>query len=304
MKFKLVLMLLVGFVVSTSCEKEQVNSEFNTAEKETSVTTEKLAPRPFFNKSKDILIAQFDNKPDADDIHSLAAFGCMLRHSDLRGIKHFGVQGAYGTQGGKFIDATSLFKKVFGSKWVDAKKNRNRAVNRIKNVVRPILNSNGKVWVQEAGQSTITKLWIKKLIDEGVPPSKIKSNVIVVQHSKWNERHTKRADLNYVKNKATYRPIDDGNAGFGNGPDRGPNTPSYRTVNKSFLKKAKNSRNRFAREYWREADKIIKASGFNASHSSIPKGGVDFSDCVENYWIFNTKKANSIANFWKRYVTN
>ncbi len=305
-KLKFKSLLLLACIGLTNCETESVNNDINTTEKEELLTSKMANSRPYFNKSKDILIAQFDNKPDADDIHSLAALGCMLKHSDLRGIKYFAVQGAYGNQGGRFINAASLFNKIFGSKWVNAKANRNNAVNKIKNTVRPILNANGKVWVQEAGQSTITKLWIQRLIAEGVPASRIKSNVIVVQHSKWNEDHTNRADLNYVKNKATYQQIDDGNRGFGSAPNRGPNTPSYRTNNKSFLRRAKNSRNRTARDYWREADKIIKASGFNASHSSIPKGGVDFSDCVENYWIFNRThgQIGNVAKFWNRYVTN
>jgi hypothetical protein len=51
------------------------------------------------------------------------------------------------------------------------------------------------------------------------------------------------------------------------------------------------------------AEKIIDDSGFNASYSVIPKGGVDFSDCVENIWIFNITNAGSVSDFWSRYVT-
>ncbi|WP_430936026.1 hypothetical protein [Saccharicrinis sp. 156] len=40
--------------------------------------------RPIFDKKKDILIAQFDSKPDTDDIHAQAALGCMLLHKDLK----------------------------------------------------------------------------------------------------------------------------------------------------------------------------------------------------------------------------
>lgn len=287
------------------CEKDNYLNDDASAS-QTEETSELLtkASRPYFNKSKDLLLAQFDGKPDADDIHSVAALGCMLLHNDLKGIKYLAVQGAYGTQGGKFIEAGSLYNKAFGSNWVDAHANWNQAVTKIKNAVRPILNAGGKVWVQEAGQSTITKQWVNQLLSEGMPAWKIKQRVIVVQHSVWNEDHTSQNDLAYVKNKTKYQAIDNGN--YSASSDRGPDTPSYNSKTKSFLTDAIKSSNpnAKARNLWVTAKNIITASGFNASYSNITKGGVDFSDCVENYWIFNTTQANNITNFWKRYVTN
>ncbi|KAA1243387.1 Ig-like domain-containing protein [Aquimarina sp. RZ0] len=255
--------------------------------------------RPSFNKSKDILIAQFDSKPDPDDIHAQAALGSMLAHDDLKNVKYYAVAGAIGKQGGRFIDSDALFDLAFGrNNWTDADANWNASVNDIKNKVLPILRSGGKVWVQEAGQSDITRDWIQALKNEGVANSTIKNNVIVVQHSTWNENMTSSGDLNWVKNNATYRKIADGNSG-GNG------TPSYRSTNKSFLTQAKNSPNAKAKALWREADRVIQAHGHKPSHSSISTGGVDYSDCVENWWIFNIRgNADNIAKFWNRYVTN
>jgi hypothetical protein len=76
--------------------------------------------RPFFDKKKDILIAQFDSKPDPDDIHAQAALGCLLLHKDLKGVKYYAVAGAVGIQKGKFIPSDKLFKMVFGRKRTNA----------------------------------------------------------------------------------------------------------------------------------------------------------------------------------------
>ncbi|WP_281986711.1 DUF7594 domain-containing protein [Aquimarina aggregata] len=261
------------------------------------LVTGTFAQRPF-NKNKDILIAQFDSKPDPDDIHAQAALGSMLAHSDFAGVKYFAVAGAVGKQGGRFIDSDALFNMAFGNNWTDADANRSVSVTNIKNKVKPILQNGGKVWVQEAGQSDITRDWIQALKNDGVASTTIKNNVIVVQHSKWNEDMTSPGDLNWVKSNANYKKIADGNSG-GNG------TPSYRSINKSFLNQAKNSKNAKAKALWIEADRVIQKHGHKPSHSSISTGGVDYSDCVENWWIFSIGgKADNISKFWSRYVTN
>ncbi len=262
--------------------------------------------RPSFNKSKDILIAQFDSKPDIDDIHAQAALGSMLAHDDLKNVKYYAVAGAIGTQGGRFIDSDALFNMAFGNNWTDADANWSASVNKIKNKVIPILQNGGKVWVQEAGQSDITADWIAEVL-KTVNAATVKSNVIVVQHSKWNEDKTTNSDLRYVKNKAKYFAIDDGNAPDGaSWGDRGPwGTPEYRNKNKSWINRAKSSPNAKAKQLWIEADRVIQNHNHFPSHSHISSGGVDYSDCAENWWIFEIgAKANNITKFWNRYVTN
>jgi Malectin domain/Secretion system C-terminal sorting domain/Divergent InlB B-repeat domain len=267
----------------------------------------------FFDRTKDILIAQFDNKPDADDIHSQAAFASIMAHPDSAGINYFAVAGAYGIQSGKYINSNSLFTLAFGAQninWTDAKNDRANSITRIVAKVKPVLLAGGLVWVQEAGQSDITADWIKQLLLENVPAQTIKNNVIVVQHSEWNENNTTATKLNYVKTNANYVPIDDGNVDFGDytkRKQRGAQTPKYVSSDLSFMVNAMSTTNpnAIARAFWVEADKIIKASGFSASYSEIPKGGVDFSDCVENWFILNLgTTGNSVANFWSKYVVN
>jgi hypothetical protein len=269
-----------------------------------------FAQSPLFDRTKDILIAQFDSKPDADDIQTQAALGCILSHIDNKDVNYYAVAGAYGIQTGKFIDSRSLFAMAFGAenvKWTDANVDLVNSVTRIKDKVKPILLAGGKVWVQEAGQSNVTADWIAALLNDGVSPTIIKNNVMIVQHSQWNEDQTAASDFSYIKSKATYIAIDNGNNNSGSGANRGPDTPNYRSSVVGYMNEAKSSSNpnSNAKALWTEADKIIKASGFNDTRSTIPFGGVDFSDCVESWYILELGiKGSTIRNFWDNYVVN
>ncbi|TCI84411.1 fibronectin type III domain-containing protein [Tenacibaculum sp. M341] len=268
------------------------------------------AQRPFFNKNKDLLIAQFDSKPDPDDIHAQAALGSMLLHNDLKGVNYYAVAGAYGRQNGRFIDSDELFDLAFGkNNWTDADENWTASVNRIKNKVIPILNNGGKVWVQEAGQSDITADWVAEAI-KAVGGTTVKNNVIVVQHSKWNQDQTTPSDLNYVRSKTNYFYVDDGNADFTeNWGDHGPyDTPRYRSRDSKWIAQAKSSPNKKAREIWIEADRVVRRrypQGVPYDWSWMKNNGLDYSDCVENWWILNIgDKADNVTKFWNRYVVN
>lgn len=272
--------------------------------------TQAFAQRPSFNTATDILIAQFDSKPDPDDIHAQAALGCMLAHPDLAGVNYYAVAGAVGTQNGQFIDSDALFDMAFGSNnWTDADANWSASVTNIKNKVIPILQNGGKVWVQEAGQSNITADWIAQVL-QTVAAATVKNNVVVVQHSEWNEDNTATSDLSYVQDKAWYFAIDNGNAADGAAwGDRGPwGTPQYTSQNNTWIAQAKSSVNPKANQLWTEADNVIDTlwpNGFPHDWSAIHFDGVDYSDCVENWWIFEIgTDANNVAKFWSRYVTN
>lgn len=264
-----------------------------------------------FSKQKDLLLAQFDSKPDADDIHAQAALGSMLAHRDLIGTNVLAVSGAIGTQDGAFIDSSTLFNLAFGPEgtgWIDARQDWDGTVSTIKDKAKAILENGGKVWVQEAGQSDITKDWVEALLADGINEEVVKNSVIVVQHSQWNEDKTTPSDLAYVQDKTNYVAIDDGNADAGDYSTRaarGDETPNYVSSSPLWLPLATSNDNKniVARALWKEADRIILDSGFDANYSEIPDGGVDFSDTVENAWIFEiATKADSVESFWKRYV--
>ncbi len=264
--------------------------------------------RPYFNTKKDLLLAQFDSKPDPDDIHAQAALGSMMLHPDLKGVKVYAVSGAIGEQKGLFLDSSELFDAIFGKRWTAANEDWDKAVDDIVKVVLPVIKKGGKVWVQEAGQSNITADWIKELL-KSVSAETVKDNVIVVQHSNWNENETNDDDLSYVKEVSTYFSIDDGNAtpdeDWG---DRGVySTPAYRAKDSKWIVEAKESSNTKAGKLWILADEIIDSyfpNGFEHEWSYIHFDGVDYSDCCENWWILNIGEvADTHEKFWDRYVT-
>ncbi|WP_162025857.1 MULTISPECIES: LamG domain-containing protein [unclassified Lentimonas] len=260
--------------------------------------------RTYFDKSKDILIAQFDSKPDTDDIHAQAALGCMLAHPDFSGVNYYGVAGAYGVQLDTyvFIDSTDLFNMAFGAentKWTDAQSDWAGSVTRIKDEAKAVLNNGGAVWVQEAGQSDITADWVAALIADGVPAATIKSKVTVVQHSNWNQWNTDATDLAYVQAMTMYVKLDDGN--------QDPVTtnvywtPNFTSEETSYLTDVKASANESFKAMWVEAEQLIDASSYN--NPSIKVGGVDFSDTVETWWIFyDEANVMDLDAFWARYV--
>ncbi|MFC5051855.1 hypothetical protein ACFPK9_14725 [Rubritalea spongiae] len=288
-----------------------------------------------FNPETDLFIAQFDNLPDNDDVHSQAALGCILAHPDYEKINFFCATGAWGNQWAhpksdnwEYINSRSLFKLAFGTeakpkdtpeqrakaKWVDAngpknskqrEENLNFAAEVIKNKTKPILTSGGKVWIMEAGQSDLTAAWVAKLIAEGV--TNTKSDVILVQHSHWNEKWTTPEALAYVKEHTNYTQIDDGNSPYGDGPDRGDETPNYKNEAKNFIPEAisKSNPNSHARTLWTKANEIATNTQYKGL---ISKGSVDFSDTVEGMWILGLSDKcaglTTVRGFWDKFVIN
>ncbi|WP_371193824.1 hypothetical protein [Glaciecola sp. SC05] len=270
-------------------------------------------PPSSFSKHKDLLISQFDFQPDADDVHAVAGLGSMLMHPDMKGVNRMAVKGTTGRQGGDYIDARELMELAFGREnlhWTDAKQNPAESVSLIRDRVKAVLAQGGNAWVQEAGQSDFTARWIAALIESGVHESVIKNNVIVVQHSAWNEKQTTPEALAYVKDKATYQAIADGNKAkqvYNRKNRRGPFTPIYVDADKRWLATATSANNskEHARKLWQKAVEIIDQNDFDAKYSVIPKGGVDFSDNVEIWWILNLgQKVSSVHAFWERYVSD
>ncbi|WP_158973943.1 hypothetical protein [Cellulophaga sp. L1A9] len=103
-----------------------------------------------------------------------------------------------------------------------------------------------------------------------------------------------------VKKNTVYVKIDDGNTDDNE-------TPGYRSNDKLWLERATSSDNpnKSAREIWTYAEKVCEEWESEWTNKWIAAGGVDFSDCVENWYIFNLgNDANNIASFWNRYIIN
>uniref|UniRef100_UPI0040482FBF hypothetical protein n=1 Tax=Mariniflexile sp. TaxID=1979402 RepID=UPI0040482FBF len=258
-----------------------------------------------FNKSTDLLLANFDLKPDEDDVMAAAALASMLKHPDLSGVDYFVVVGTYGDQNHKFITngIPDYYNLLFGTEnmqWTNAHANWTESVVRAKNKIIPVLNAGGKIFVQEAGQSNFTYDVLQAVMVEGVALSLIQNNVIIVQHSKYNEKNTTESELSWLKNNTVYVKIDDGNTDDNK-------TPGFRSNDNVWLERAKSADNpnKAAREIWTFADKVCDEWESTWTNKWIAAGGVDFSDCVENWYIFNLgSDADDIASFWNRYIIN
>ncbi|MEM9341066.1 MAG: hypothetical protein AAGA66_20200 [Bacteroidota bacterium] len=260
--------------------------------------------RSYFDKEKDLLLACFDLKPDEDDVMAAAGLASMLQHQDLAGIHYYAVAGAYGEQTGKFISTAvpDFYNQLFGKEhtyWTNADANWEASVVRARDKVKAVLNGGGKVFVMEAGQSNFTYDVLQAVIASGISASTFKENIVVVQHSKWNEKKSTAAELSWVKNNTEYVRLEDGN--------KTNATPAYKTEDSSWLSAAKSSDNpnRKTRDYWTLADDICTHFTPTWVNEAIAGGGVDFSDCVEVWWIFDLgEKADSIDKFWSRYVVH
>ena len=260
-----------------------------------------------FNKSTDILLAHFDFKPDDDDVHAAAALGCMLKHTDFEGVNYYAVAGAYGIQDTikyKFITTVvpDFFTTLFGAEdenWTNADAHWDVSVKTVKEKVVKVLNSGGKVFVQEAGQSDFSYDVLQAVLADGVDITTINHNVIIVQHSNWNINNTMKLKMNWIKANVVFIKIADGNTN-NNG------TPNYKSTDTLWMTRAisEENPNVLARTYWTMAANICEQwTAYN--NKAIKNGGVDFSDSVELWKIFNLGSvANDLASFWDRYVTN
>ncbi|MGB0370906.1 MAG: hypothetical protein ACPGN3_06095 [Opitutales bacterium] len=284
---------------------------------------------PPFDKENDLLIAQFDNRPDTDDVHAQAAFGSILAHPNYKDINVYGVLYAYGNQTGRIWDSNVLMEMILGPEdddtWTDALREDgldkwNLSVQRIADQAEVILDSGGRVWVQEAGQSNITSAWVNELIVRGtLTPGQGSYNgnggspIVVVQHSDWNEGKSRvetgeddpdlsfvggtdsSAILDYLKLHTNYFKIDDGN-------DDGNATPKYKNLDTEWIERASTelNPNALTRAYWATADSIVGGKG---SNRAIKNGGVDYSDCVENWWILELgTMGDSVPAFWADFI--
>ena len=258
-----------------------------------------------FNPKTDLLLANFDLKPDEDDVMAAAALATVLKHPDFKDVNYYAVAGAYGDQKHIFITAgvPDYYNDLFGKEnkhWTNAHANLDKSVIRATKKIIPILKKGGKVFVQEAGQSNFTYDVLQKTITEDIPLATIKKNVVIVQHSKYNEKNTTPSELTWLKNNTIYIKVEDGNTA-NNG------TPGFRSKDAKWLDIAKsvNNPNTAVRNIWILADAVCDEWESTWTNRFIKAGGVDFSDFVENWRIFGLgDKANSLDSFWNRYVIN
>lgn len=248
---------------------------------------------PIFDIEKDLLLLNFDLKTDVDDVHTIAALDLILKSKAFKKLNYYAVSGTYGIQGGAYVPANELFNMVFKHNWTDAHNYRQTAINKTIKKINKTLSLGGNIWITEAGQSDFTQEILVALIEYNI--SFTKDQIIVVQHSDWNEKETSVDALNYVKQKTTYIRINDGNK-TGNG------TPGFN--NQAYSTQALENENLLSSKTWILANQIsTKYNGINGRYNNkaISGGGADFSDLVEVAYILNIKNTPTVAAFFSTF---
>lgn len=246
-----------------------------------------------FNADKDLLLLNFDLKTDVDDVHTIAALDLILQSNDFKNINYYAVSGTYGIQAGLYVPANALFNIVFKNNWADAHMHKQDSINNTVKHISKTLSTKGNVWIAEAGQSDFTQELLIALDEYGIPFSK--DNIMVVQHSTWNEKETSVDALNFVKAKTTYIKVEDGNKENNGSP--GFNNETYPVKNLENEKL-------ISSEAWTEANKISSQyNGVNGRYNNkaISNGGADFSDLVEITSILNIKDTSNVKDFFNKF---
>ncbi len=248
----------------------------------------------FFDLETDFLIANYDSKPDVDDLQSVAAFATMLQDNRFSELNYMAVAGAYGTQDGDFIEADKLFDMAFGERWVDAHSGKKEALERLLPQSLKILNNGGEIWIADAGQSDVSADLLT-LIREEIPFSETKARVHLVQHSFWNESVTTPEKFEYVREQLNYIKIPDGN-GEGNG------TPGFRTEDGTWWETVLDDEDVGA--IWEEAKRLSDAYNIVAGYNNeaVGAGGFDFSDTSELCWIFGFEQLVGVNDFFEEFM--
>jgi len=246
-----------------------------------------------FNLSRDLFLAFYDNRPDADDIHSQAGIATILRDSRFANIDFYSVLGTYGTQGGAYLNSNTVMNRCFGSaNWTHAHPkdgpNWTASLNRVRARALAAFRRGGDVWIMEAGQSDFSADLVR-LIKSADPTLNTRTRVHIVQHSDYNERNTDDSDFNYVRSNTDYNRIPDGNAS-NNG------TPQFNTRDGRQWANATSISG--VGSCWSEARRLADANNFSGNghyeNPAIEAGGFDFSDVVEATWIFGFNNLRNV----------
>ncbi|WP_020208751.1 carbohydrate-binding protein [Gilvimarinus chinensis] len=249
-----------------------------------------------FDPAQDLLLANFDSRPDPDDIHTVAAVATILSDSRFSAVNYHAVAGAYGTQGGTFIEADHLFNIAFGAnRWSDAHSNYAGALNTVYQKVSGVLNNGGDIWIQEAGQSDFSADLVRR-VKQNMGGINTNARIHVIQHSEWNQDKTTPADLTYVRNNTDYQKISDGNS-------QNNGTPGFNSKDTSQWNRVLNHSRVGA--IWAEAKRV---ADYSIEHHpgwknpSIQAGGMDFSDTVEDTWIFGFNNLKNHVSFFDEFL--
>ena len=244
-----------------------------------------------FDTSRDLLVANYDSKPDVDDLQAVAGLGSVLKHPDFACVDYVATSGAYGSQGGEYLVAPELFNLAFGENWLDAHLQRGKTIDTLAARMRETIAGGGRVWVAEAGQSDVTAAAVEKL------PREMWTSVHVVQHSYWNESMSSKDAMQTVVYNTRYHRVQDGNF-----PDNG--SPAFNTSDGSHWPALLSDP--VVGPVWREAKRLSDFHNPKAAYvnPAVAAGGLDFSDTVEIAYIFGFDDMAGVGDFVERFASN
>ena len=230
--------------------------------------------------ANDLVSLHYDNCPDRDDGHAIAAGKAVVVRSGLPNVMVVN-----GTCGDRIRDryqpsSERVISVAWGNQWLDYFNDGQQSVRTAVQRWAQVLSNGGDVWVAEGGPADFTARVLESL--ESQFPSLNLKKVHVVQHSAgnaFNENHSIRIGL--VKRLANYRVIPNGNRG-GNGSANLNKKSSF------FVGAARQSQ--FANE-WNAAFEYLD-----------PDQRLDFSDTVELLFLINDDSTKTVDDFARRYL--
>lgn len=242
-----------------------------------------------FDPAGDLLIANYDSKPDVDDLQAVAAAGTVLKDPAYSCVDFVATHGAYGNQTGEFLPAAELFTLAFGDNWLDAHEDREGTIAALAERMQAAISGGGTVWVAEAGQSDVTAAAVRML------PEDMWRSVNIVQHSYWNESQTSEDAMNMVVYNTNYHRVQDGN--FGNN-----GSPAFNTDDGSHWEALLVDPD--VGPIWREAKRLSDLHNPVADYvnPAVEAGGLDFSDTAEIAYIFGFNDMEGVREFVMRFA--
>jgi len=224
----------------------------------------------------DLLSLHYDNCPDTDDGHAMAA-GFSL--TQTLGITPLVVNGTCGDprRGQYKRQSQSVVDASFGSA-LNAETDRSGAVSSATDAFAGVLANGADVWIAEGGPSDFTADVLRLLASRY--PGLDRRRIHVVQHSTWNERNTESRDLRFVRSVTDYIRLEDGNHTNA--------TANLNQRSSSFVSRARSSRYNNA---WNAAFVYLN-----------PNVRLDFSDTVELLYIIGDGATRNPDDFAGRYL--
>ena len=233
--------------------------------------------------NNDLLVLHYDNCPDPDDGHAMAAALSVVRTLGLADPLVVN-----GTCGHNLLnrfeqDSVALASTIWNGQALDAHNNRGAALETSINRWAETLANGADVWVAEGGPSDFTTAVLRGLSSR-FPGLDLK-RVHVVQHAiPFNEGQT--SDIGFVKRTTSYINVPNGNVANG--------SAQLRMQSNDFVTRARASRDQTA---WNAAFRFLPPTCKPVTETCK----LDFSDTVELLYIVGDSTTRDVTDFADRY---